>query len=68
MQRSVTEARNLAHRTLKELEQSPTLLTQIDTDLAFLADLRHRAATLIPDQLVAPSNVRHLTTSSRRVS
>jgi hypothetical protein len=68
MQRSVTEARNLAHRTLKELEQSPTLLTQIDTDLAFLADLRHRAATLIPDQLMAPSNVRHLTTSARRVS
>jgi hypothetical protein len=65
MQRSLTEARNLAHRTLKELEQSTTLLTQIDNDLVYLADLRSRAAAIVPDELVARSNVRHLAVAPR---
>jgi hypothetical protein len=56
MQRSITEARNLAHGTLKELEQSPNLLGQIDTDLALLDELRARATAIIPTQLSAPSN------------
>lgn len=56
MQRSITAARNLAHGTLKELEQSPNLLEQIDTDLALLDELRARATAIIPTQLPAPSN------------
>jgi hypothetical protein len=53
MQRSLTDTRNLSQRTLKELEQAPALLTQIDTDLALLADLRARASAIIPAALLA---------------
>jgi hypothetical protein len=55
-QRSLIEARNVAQRTLKELEQSPTLLRQIDADIAFLADLRRRATAISPAQLMARGN------------
>ena len=54
MQRSLTDTRNLSQRTLKELEQAPSLLRQIDTDVALLADLRARATAIIPTALLAP--------------
>jgi hypothetical protein len=53
MQRSLSDTRNLSQRTLKELEQSPMLLRQIDTDLALLADLRDQASAIIPAALLA---------------
>lgn len=53
MQRSLSDTPNLSQRTLKELEQSPMLLRQIDTDLALLADLRDRASAIIPAALLA---------------
>ena len=55
MQRSLTDTRNLSQRTLKELEQAPALLREIDTDLALLADLRAGATAIIPTALLAPS-------------
>ena len=59
LQRSLADSRNLSQRTLKELEQAPTLLRQIDTDLALLANLRSRASAIIPAALLAPTgNVR----------
>lgn len=56
MQRSLTDTRNLSQRTLKELEQAPALLRQIDNDLALLGNLRARASAIIPAALLAPSN------------
>lgn len=53
MQRSLTDSRNLSQRTLKELEQAPALLRQIDRDAALLGDLRARASAIIPAALLA---------------
>ncbi|HZS19544.1 MAG TPA: hypothetical protein VFA63_00990 [Pseudonocardiaceae bacterium] len=55
MQRSLTDTRNQCQRRLKELEQAPALLSQIDNDFALLADLRARASAIIPAALLAPS-------------
>ncbi len=49
---ALQEARSLALGTLAEQEQSPTLLAQVDTDLALLAGLRGRAAAIIPAELL----------------
>lgn len=57
IQHKIAETRNLAEATLGEQEQCPTLLQQIDADLALLTDLRGRTAAIIPAQLLAPSNV-----------
>jgi hypothetical protein len=53
MQRSITDTRNAAYRTLRELEQSQAVLTEIDTGLAHLADLHRRASAIVPAQLLA---------------
>lgn len=58
MQRSLTDTRNLSQRTLKELEQAPALLRQIDTDVALLGNLRARATAIIPTALLAPPRCR----------
>ena len=58
MQRSLTDTRNLSQRTLKELEQAPALLRQIDTDLALLGNLRTRASAIIPTALLTPTPAR----------
>jgi hypothetical protein len=55
MQRSLADTRNQCQHTLKELEQSPALLGQIDRDFALLADLRTRASAIIPAALLTPS-------------
>ncbi|HXT43583.1 MAG TPA: GTPase domain-containing protein [Pseudonocardiaceae bacterium] len=58
MQRSLTDTRNLSQRTLKELEQAPALLRQIDTDVALLGNLRARATAILPTALLAPPRCR----------
>jgi len=58
MQRSLTDTRNLSQRTLKELEQAPALLRQIDTDVALLGNLRARTTAIIPTALLAPPRCR----------
>ncbi|MGH3765641.1 MAG: hypothetical protein ACRDS0_08065 [Pseudonocardiaceae bacterium] len=55
IQRSLTDAGNVAYRTLSELEQSQAVLAEIDTSLAHLADIRRRAAAIVPAQLLATS-------------
>jgi hypothetical protein len=55
LQRSLTGTLNVFHRTLAELEQAPSLLEQIDADLAMLSDLRDRASAIRPAELSATS-------------
>src|SRR5262249_28459609 len=53
MERSLSDTCNSSYRTLQELERSPELLMEIDTDLALLEELRGRANAIIPAESLA---------------